>query len=70
MLVLLILLELVVLNISLMIFLIFRLINLELYLIYYLVFRVCEGVLGLGVLILVVRFYGNELYYMINISKF
>jgi len=64
------LLELVVLNISLSIFLIFRIIKLELYLIYYLVFRVCEGVLGLGLLVLVVRFYGSELYYMINIRKF
>jgi len=65
---LLILLELVVLNVSLIIFLIFRLIKLELYLIYYLVFRVCEGVLGLR--LLVVRFSGNELYYIINIRKF
>jgi len=69
-LILLILLELVVLNISLIIFIIFRLIKLELYLIYYLVFRVCEGVLGLGLLVLVVRFYGNEFYYLINIRKF
>jgi len=70
MLILLILLELVVLNISLIIFMIFRIMKLELYLIYYLVFRVCGGVLGLGLLVFVVRFYGNELYYIINIRKF
>jgi len=46
------------------------LIKIELFLIYYLVFRVCEGVLGLRLLVLVVRFYGNELYYIINIRKF
>jgi len=51
-------------------FLVFRIIGIEIYLIYYLVFRVCEGVLGLGLLVLIVRFYGNELYYLINISKF
>jgi len=45
-------------------------IKLELYLIYYLVFRVCEGVLGLRLLLIVARYYGNELYYLMNIRKF
>lgn len=62
--------ELIVLNLSIIIFLIFRLNNLEIYIIYYLVFRVSEGVLGLTLLVLIVRFYGNELYYIFNISKF
>jgi len=62
--------ELMVINISLIIFLIFRLINLEFYLIYYLVFRVCEGVLGLRLLVIIVRFCGRDLYFIFNISKF
>lgn len=70
MLVVLIVIELIVLNLSIIIFLIFRLSNLEIYIIYYLVFRVSEGVLGLTLLVLIVRYYGNELYYIFNISKF
>lgn len=38
--------------------------------IYYLVFRVCEGVLGLRLLVIVVRFSGRDLYYIFNIRKF
>lgn len=70
MLVVLIIVELIVLNLSIIIFLVFRLNNLEIYIVYYLVFRVSEGVLGLTLLVLIVRFYGNELYYIFNISKF
>jgi len=70
MLVVLIVVELIVLNLSIIMFLVFRLNNLEIYMIYYLVFRVREGVLGLTLLVLIVRFYGNELYYIFNISKF
>lgn len=70
MLVLLILVELMVINISLLIFLVFRIINIEFYLIYYLVFSVCEGVLGLSLLVIIVRFCGRDLYYMFNIRKF
>lgn len=70
MLILLILIELIVISISLLIFLIFRIINLEFYLIYYLVFRVCEGVLGLRLLVIIVRFCGRDLYYIFNIRKF
>lgn len=70
MLILLLFMELLVLNISLMIFLIYGLIELDFYIIYYLVFRVCEGVLGLRLLVIVVRYYGRELYYIFNIRKF
>lgn len=70
MLVLLILIELVVMNISLVIFIILRIIKIEFYLIYYLVFRVCERSLGLGLLVIIVRYYGRDLYYIFNISKF
>lgn len=70
MLILLVIIELIVVNISLVIFLLFSILGLEFYLIYYLVFRVCERVLGLRLLVIVVRFYGRELYYVYNISKF
>lgn len=67
---LLILIEILVINISLIIYFIFRFVNKEYYLLYYLVFSVCERVLGLGILVIIVRFYGRELYYIINIRKF
>lgn len=62
--------ELLVLNISLIIFLVYGLIRLDFYIIYYLVFSVCEGVLGLRLLVIIVRYYGRELYYIFNIRKF
>lgn len=70
MLVVLILLELIVLNIIILIFLSFRIINLEFYLIYYMVFILCERVLGLIMLILIVRYRGNEYYYFLDVFKF
>lgn len=70
MLILLLFMELLVLNISIMIFLIYGIIGLDFYIVYYLVFRVCEGVLGLRLLVVIVRYYGRELYYIFNISKF
>lgn len=70
MLVILMVIEIIILNLSIIIFIIFRIINLEIFIVYYIVFRVCEGVIGLSLLILVVRFHGNELYYIININKF
>nr|BCS79999.1 NADH dehydrogenase subunit 4L [Monomorium triviale] len=70
MLVLLMLLELMVMTISLLMFMIFGLMNMEFYLIYYLIFSVCEGVMGLSLLVMIVRFSGSEVYYMFNISKF
>lgn len=69
-LVLLILIELIVINISLIIFIIFGIFKLEFYLVYYLVFRVCEGAIGLGLLVIIVRYYGSDLYYIFNIRKF
>lgn len=69
-LILLLFIELLVLNISLMIFLIFGVIRLDFYIIYYLVFSVCERVLGLRLLVIIVRYYGRELYYIFNIRKF
>lgn len=69
-LVLLVIIELIVVNISLIIFVLFSIMGLEFYLIYYLVFRVCERVLGLRLLVIVVRFYGSELYYVYNMRKF
>lgn len=69
-LVILIFLEIIVLNISVLIFILFRIIKIEFYLIYYLVFRVCERVLGVTLLVLVVRFCGNEYYSSFNLSKF
>lgn len=62
--------EVLVVNISLIIYIVYRFVNGEYYLLYYLVFSVCERVLGLGLLVIIIRFYGSELYYIINISKF
>lgn len=62
--------ELVVINISLILFLRMGWLYIEFYLIYYLVFSVCERVLGLGLLVLIVRFYGDSLYYIFNFRKF
>lgn len=67
---LLIVIEILVIRISLILFFILRFVNKEYYLLYYLVFRVCERVLGLGLLVIIVRYYGSEIYYIINISKF
>lgn len=44
--------------------------NLEVILLYFLVFRVCESVLGLIVLVLVIRFRGNDYYKFFRILKF
>lgn len=38
--------------------------------IYYIIFRVCERVLGLIILVLVIRYHGEEIYYSINLFKF
>lgn len=70
MLILLIVIELLVINISLIIFLVFCLFSIEFYLIYYLVFRVCERVLGLSLLVIIIRFWGDEYYYLFNLRKF
>lgn len=60
----------VIVRISVILFIRIRVINLEIYIIYYLIFRVCERVLGLIILVLVIRFYGNEFYYSLNLFKY
>lgn len=62
--------EIIILNISIIIYLVYRIMNLDLFIIYYLVFIVCERTLGLSLLVLIVRYHGNELYYIFNIRKF
>ena len=69
-LILLILIEIVVVNMVLLIFIYYRKFNLEFYIIYYLIFSVCERVLGIGLLVIIIRYYGNDLYYIFNIRKF
>nr|APU52729.1 NADH dehydrogenase subunit 4L [Cardiocondyla obscurior] len=69
-LVILMLIELMVVNISLLLFLLMSLVEMEFYLIYYLVFSVCEGVLGLSLLVVNIRYYGSGLYFGMNMSKF
>lgn len=64
------LMEVLVIIISLIIYVIIGFVNIEYYLLYYLVFRVCERVLGLSLLVIIIRFYGSEIYYVINIRKF
>jgi len=41
-------------------------VSIEFYLIYYIIFRI----LGFGLLVIVIRFRGNDLYYMFNFRKF
>lgn len=62
--------EIVIVSISLIMFMCLRMFNIEIYLIYYLIFRVCEGALGLGILVQIIRYYGRDLYYGLNIRKF
>lgn len=62
--------ELIILNISIIMCIIYRIINLEIFIVYYLIFIVCERTLGLSLLVLIVRYYGNELYYIFNFRKF
>nr|YP_010461835.1 NADH dehydrogenase subunit 4L [Tapinoma ibericum]UUF93601.1 NADH dehydrogenase subunit 4L [Tapinoma ibericum] len=62
-------LEIMILNISMVMFLMFSILKIEFYLIYYLVFSVCESVLGVSLLVLIVRYSGNDLYYSYNIGK-
>nr|YP_010034071.1 NADH dehydrogenase subunit 4L [Colobopsis nipponica]QOW83448.1 NADH dehydrogenase subunit 4L [Colobopsis nipponica] len=70
MLVVLMIIELIVIGLSMMIYLIYNYMNLELFMIYYLVFMVCEATLGLALLVLIIRFHGNEYYYSLNLMKF
>lgn len=70
MLVVLIVFEVIILNISMIMGLIYGILNLEVFIIYYLIFIVCERTLGLALLVLIVRYHGNELYYLFNFRKF
>lgn len=69
-LVVLIVVEIIILNISIIVCLIYGILNLDLFIVYYLIFIVCERTLGLALLVLVVRYHGNELYYLFNFRKF
>lgn len=62
--------EILIIIISVIIYYVFRIINLEIILIYYLIFSVCERVLGLMILILLIRYNGNEIYYSMNLFIF
>lgn len=69
-LIILIVIELVIVRISVLLFIRGRILNLRIYIVYYLIFRVCERVLGLIILVLIIRFFGNENYYLVNLFKF
>jgi len=69
-LIILIMIELLVINMSIIIYIIIVEVGIEFYLIYYLIFSVCERVLGLRLLVIIVRFNGNDLYYIFNFRKF
>lgn len=51
-------------------YIVFRILSIEVYVIYYIIFRVCERVLGLIILVLIIRYHGEEIYYSINLFKF
>jgi len=61
--------ELLVINISIIIYIIIVEVGIEFYLVYYLIFSVCERVLRLGLLVIIVRFRDNDLYYIFNFKK-
>lgn len=67
---LLIVVELMVVTLSLLMFMVLHNTSIEFFIIYFLVFSVCEGVVGLGLLVLIVRFRGNDFYYIFNMRKF
>lgn len=69
-LVILIVIEFLILRVSLIIYINFRILRIEVYVIYYVIFRVCERVLGLIILVLIIRYHGEEIYYSINLFKF
>nr|DAC76853.1 TPA_asm: NADH dehydrogenase subunit 4L [Pseudomyrmex veneficus] len=69
MLIVLLMIELIVLNLSLLLGIYLSTLGMEFYMIYYLVFSLCESVLGMSILIMVVRFYGSDMYSSINLSS-
>lgn len=61
-------LEYIVLRLFLLIFIYLNIINYELFfLIIFLIFRVCEGTLGLSILVSIIRTYGNDYFQSLNI---
>nr|QYF07827.1 NADH dehydrogenase subunit 4L [Brachyponera chinensis] len=62
--------ELMIMSIFIFLVLMLNFKEIEILSIYYLIFSVCESVLGMIILILVIRFYGNELLYLMNLKKF
>nr|DAC76905.1 TPA_asm: NADH dehydrogenase subunit 4L [Pseudomyrmex elongatus] len=70
MLIVLLMIELIVFNLSMFIGLYMSFLDLDFFMIYYLVFSLCESVLGMSLLVLIVRFYGSEMYSFMNFTKF
>ena len=62
----LIIVELLVEKILIIVYIIIVEVRIEFYLVYYLIFSVFESVLGLGLLVIIVRFRGNDLYYILG----
>ena len=62
--------ELLLVNISIIVYIIIVEVRIKFYLVYYLIFSSCESVLGLELLVIIVRFRGNDLYYIFNFRKF
>nr|DAC76827.1 TPA_asm: NADH dehydrogenase subunit 4L [Pseudomyrmex particeps] len=69
MLIVLLMLELIVFNLSLLMGMYLSILDMEFYMIYYLVFSLCESVMGMSMLVLIVRFYGSEMYSFFSMSK-
>jgi len=76
-LIILIIIELVIINISIIIYIILGgRVGLNVILIFYLVFRVCERVnvcervMGLIILVLIIRYYGDDYYRLFYLGKF
>ncbi|RLU14641.1 nad4l (mitochondrion) [Ooceraea biroi] len=66
----LIIMELIVMSVVILMFTKFLHSNLEIIFILYLVFSVCESVLGMGILVMVIRYYGDDYYNLFNLNKF
>nr|DAC76788.1 TPA_asm: NADH dehydrogenase subunit 4L [Pseudomyrmex flavicornis] len=69
MLIVLLVIELVVFNLSLLLGIYLSALGMEFFMIYYLVFSLCESVLGMSILIMVVRFHGSDMYSSVNLSN-
>lgn len=69
-LIMLIIMELVIMNLSVRLFYALGFLDLEVVFIYFLVFRVCERVIGLIILVLIIRHRGNDYYKSFRILKY